>query len=271
MAETRLPELAFGAGGYRVALDPGELLFPAIVVLFGTYYYLDTQGLPDRSVLYARPLLYVTLALAALVAGIHVIDIEGGGDRDSASKGGIDAGTTTEAGTDSEPGTEADATDGETDTRAISAVEAAEDDENGENTTDHTNVEDDDDAGTTGIATETDGTADADTTTDTATEGNGATENGDERADTDQYFNQYTAAGLGVLSLGYYQLVQLLGFLVPSVAFCGIALYMFGERNALSLVGYSVGFSAAVYAVFGYWLNVPIEPFVLPISFVMLI
>ena len=211
MTNTRIPELAFGAGGYRIALDPGEALFPSLVALFGAYYYLDTQGLPDRSVLYAQPLLYVTLALAVLVAAVHVVDVEPARTENTAPRKGGDVRT------------ERDATDrediGQEEGRAISAVEAVD----------------------------------------------GDAENGEERADTDRHFNRYTAAGLVVASVAYFQLVQLLGFLLPSVAFCGVVLYMFGERNPLALVGYSVGFSALVYAVFGYWLNVPFQPFVVPI------
>lgn len=215
MTNTRIPELAFGAGGYRIALDPGEALFPSLVALFGAYYYLDTQGLPDRSVLYAQPLLYVTLALAVLVAAVHVVDVESARTGNTAPRKGGDA--------DSDARTERDATDredvGQEKGRAISAVEAAD----------------------------------------------GDAENGEERADTNRHFNRYTAAGLVVASVAYFQLVQLLGFLLPSIAFCGVVLYMFGERNPLALVGYSVGFSAVVYAVFGYWLNVPFQPFVVPI------
>lgn len=211
MTNTRIPELAFGASGYRIALDPGEALFPSLVALFGAYYYLDTQGLPDRSVLYAQPLLYVTLALAVLVAAVHVVDVEPARTENTAPREGGDART------------ERDATDrediGQEEGRAISAVEAAD----------------------------------------------GDAENGEERADTNRHFNRYTAAGLVVASVAYFQLVQLLGFLLPSIAFCGVVLYMFGERNPLALVGYSVGFSAVVYAVFGYWLNVPFQPFVVPI------
>ncbi|PSP75191.1 tripartite tricarboxylate transporter TctB family protein [Halobacteriales archaeon QS_3_64_16] len=207
MTNTRFPELAFGAGGYRIALDPGEALFPGLVALFGAYYYLDTRGLPGQSVLYAHPLLYVTLALALLVVAFHIVDIEPEERDDTASSESGDS--------DVKGGS----TERKGESRAMSAVEAADRD----------------------------------------------AESRDERTDTDRYFNRHTAAGLVVASVAYFQLVQLLGFLLPSVAFCGVVLYMFGERNFSALVGYSIGFSAVVYAVFGYWLNVPIQPLVVPI------
>jgi hypothetical protein len=149
--------------------------------------------------------LYVTLALAVLVVGLHAIEIEPTEAETAASRSDAEVGV--DDGTDGEAG------------RGVSAVEAAEGDAEGR----------------------------------------------DERTDTDPYFNRYTAAGLVVASVAYFQLVQLLGFVLPSVAFCGVVLYAFGERNPLALLGYSVGFSLVVYAVFGYWLNVPIQPFVVPI------
>lgn len=74
----------------QVTIDTGELLFPAIVLAFCSVYYIDTRGLPDRSLLYAEPLLYITAALAVITVFGHAVSIadrEGTGEPPDAGSG----------------------------------------------------------------------------------------------------------------------------------------------------------------------------------------
>ena len=79
----------------------------------------------------------------------------------------------------------------------------------------------------------------------------------EEREDT--FFNTRTATGLAVLSLFYVALLYVeVSFVIVTVVFLVVSLYMFGERNPIWLIGYSAGFTLVIWAVFINWLNVPL-------------
>lgn len=60
-----------GVGDRTLVVNLGELLLPAIVLLFSAYYYFDTYTLPERSTTYAFPILYITVAFALIVVVTH--------------------------------------------------------------------------------------------------------------------------------------------------------------------------------------------------------
>ena len=79
------------------------------------------------------------------------------------------------------------------------------------------------------------------------------------------HFNRRSAAILAVITTGYVTvLTQLSAFITDAVfigltaAFLGALLALFGERKLSRLVAYSVGFTVLVWAVFIYWLRVPL-------------
>lgn len=172
------PVVTLPVSDRQVRIDTGELLFPVIVLVFCGVYYVDTRGLPDRSLLYAEPLLYITTTLAVITVFGHAVSIT---DRNEA------AGTH-----DSEAGIE-----------------------------------------------------EAETTTDGTEDGEGV-------------FTVRSAAGLVVLTAGYIAGIGLIGFLASTIAFLGLTLYLFGERNPVVLVVYAVGFALVVWIVFAQWLRVPL-------------
>lgn len=71
-------------------------------------------------------------------------------------------------------------------------------------------------------------------------------------------FTLRTSVGLAVFTAGYIILLNFLSFVVTSILFLAITLYMFGERNPIRLLGYSVGFTLLLWAVFIQWLLVPL-------------
>lgn len=58
------PTITLRVDDSRLEIDTGELIFPLLVLMFCLAYYLDTRGLPEKSMMYAEPLLYVTGLLA---------------------------------------------------------------------------------------------------------------------------------------------------------------------------------------------------------------
>lgn len=77
---------------------------------------------------------------------------------------------------------------------------------------------------------------------------------------SDEFFNAQAAISLTVLALIYTALLYVeVPFLFASIGFLAAALYLFGERQPLILVVYSVGFAAIVWAVFIYWLGLPMS------------
>ena len=71
-----LERKSVGIGNRNLVVEPGELLLPAIVLLFSAYYYIDTYALPERSTIYAHPILYFTVALAVMVVVTHGVTLE---------------------------------------------------------------------------------------------------------------------------------------------------------------------------------------------------
>lgn len=67
--------ISFDVLSKRITVRLGELLFPGIVLAVVALYYFDTRGLPDQSLLYADPLLYVTTALAVITIAQHGITL----------------------------------------------------------------------------------------------------------------------------------------------------------------------------------------------------
>jgi hypothetical protein len=70
------PTVSFRVSETDVRIDTGELLFPTLVLVFCAVYYVDTQGLPNRSMMYAGPLLYITALLAVITLFKQAVSIE---------------------------------------------------------------------------------------------------------------------------------------------------------------------------------------------------
>jgi hypothetical protein len=66
----------FELGDLRVRISVGEILFPLLVFFFCAAYYFDTRNLPDQSMLYASPLLYVTVAMAVVTVVGQAVSVE---------------------------------------------------------------------------------------------------------------------------------------------------------------------------------------------------
>lgn len=72
-----LPDnISLGLDDRRITIDVGELLFPTLVLIVCGLYYVDTRGLPDQSMLYAGPVLYITALLAVVTIVQHAISLE---------------------------------------------------------------------------------------------------------------------------------------------------------------------------------------------------
>lgn len=63
-----------------VEVNVVELVVPIVVLAFGSYYFIDTRDLPDRSMLYAEPLLFATIIFAILAIFMFGVEI-GNGER----------------------------------------------------------------------------------------------------------------------------------------------------------------------------------------------
>ncbi|ARS88346.1 tripartite tricarboxylate transporter TctB family protein [Natrarchaeobaculum aegyptiacum] len=81
MTSIRPPTVTVSLGPRTVDVDTGELLFPVLVLAFCLYYWWDTIGLPDLSMLYAGPLLYATAALAVLTILLQAVSVDDGTER----------------------------------------------------------------------------------------------------------------------------------------------------------------------------------------------
>ncbi|RKD85921.1 tripartite tricarboxylate transporter TctB family protein [Halopiger aswanensis] len=75
---------------------------------------------------------------------------------------------------------------------------------------------------------------------------------------TDQIFTVRNAALLVVLTGLYIVALELISFLVATVGYLAVTLYMFGEESLLSLTLYSIGFAFLLWIVFIQWLQVPL-------------
>lgn len=84
-----LPTVTIDIRGTQVYVDVGELLFPMLVLLFCGAYYVDTRALPEDSMLYARPLLYVTVGLAVLTVFGQAVSVSRERSESAGDKSGI--------------------------------------------------------------------------------------------------------------------------------------------------------------------------------------
>ncbi len=198
------PTQTFRVGDRQVVIDFGEILFPAIALIFCALYYVDTRGLPEQSMMYAQWLLYATVLLAIITLIEHSISIR---------------------------------------------------------TPDDPDIEQPDDHDEYGPQDESDTSTpeerDAELGSEMASVAAGDTDEGTD-SDPTEHFNLRTAAGLVVLTAAYFGALYLVSFVIASIGFLAIALYMFGERSPIRLVAYSVGFTLLLWAVFIQWLFVPL-------------
>lgn len=195
----------FRVTGWEIQIDFGELLFPALTLIFCVAYFIDSRGLPDQSMFYAQWLLYITALLSVTTLFTYGMSVR--------------------------------SVDGESHTAPSATVTEGQDESPNGDITDDKELDE--------------------TTTTTATEA--ATEPGEgEEEVKNEHFNLRTAVGLVILSMGYFALLRIVPFVISSVLFLAIALYMFGERSPIRIVVYSVGFTLLLWIVFINWLRVPL-------------
>lgn len=229
MTRIEPPVWNLGLWEYRLRIDTGELLFPVLAIAFCGMYYWDTRGLPEQSLMYAEPLLYMVAVFAIIVVFEHAIVFESigeGGDRDSE---------------DPPPGGSDEAVD---ETRASSSntreTETVKTDGSSHDVSESASVDSLPNESVAATATEDDDTEESD-------------------IETDPFFNVYTATGLSILSLVYVALLYFeIPFAISTMGFLIASLYMFGERSPVLLIGYSAVFTGVIWAVFIYWLNLPL-------------
>lgn len=189
--------VSFSLLSRHITVKLDELLFPCIVLVTVLLYYLDTRGLPDQSMIYAGPLLYITTILAVITILQHSI------------KFGKPSGPLTDG---------------------IGEAEGAVVENADEQPSEAENVDEQ-----------------------------------DEPSDSDSFFTRKnTALFVGVTILYIIGLNFLSSFLTTvtfvglTAAFLGAVLFLYGERNILALIAYSVVFSVLIWAVFINWLEVPL-------------
>ncbi|NHN48087.1 tripartite tricarboxylate transporter TctB family protein [Halostella sp. JP-L12] len=66
-------QLSYDVFGRTITVKIGELVLPIIAIIASALYYIDTRGLPDQSLIYAEPVLYVTVFLAVITIVQHAI------------------------------------------------------------------------------------------------------------------------------------------------------------------------------------------------------
>ena len=81
------PTMTMSTGSRTLEVDTGELLFPGLVLAFCLFYYWDTRALPELSMLYAGPLLYITIALAVVTVAVQAVSVGDGTDDDGSDDG----------------------------------------------------------------------------------------------------------------------------------------------------------------------------------------
>lgn len=186
-------QLSYNVFGRTITVKLGELVLPVIAIVATGLYYIDTRGLPDQSLMYAEPVLYVTAALAVVTIIQHAITF--GEDEELMTDG---------------------------------AGEVAD--------------------GVADPASQGELLDDQDTDTETSS----------------SHFNRKTSALFVVLTIGYVTALNTLFmsslvFMALSAVFLGATLVLFGERRWTMIVAYSVGFAVVVWAVFVYWLKIPLS------------
>lgn len=83
------PTVTMSTGSRTLEVDTGELLFPGLVLAFCLFYYWDTRALPELSMLYAGPLLYITIALAVVTVAVQAFSVDG--DDPDDGDGGVES------------------------------------------------------------------------------------------------------------------------------------------------------------------------------------
>lgn len=71
---------------YTIEVNVVELVVPTFALLLSIYYFFDTRDLPERSMLYAEPLLLVTVILSIIVISLFGIEFDTKDTTDSESK-----------------------------------------------------------------------------------------------------------------------------------------------------------------------------------------
>jgi hypothetical protein len=79
------------------------------------------------------------------------------------------------------------------------------------------------------------------------------------KTDAAPHFNVRSAIGLVVLVAVYIFALYLVPFVFATVPFLAAAVYLFGERDVLRIVVYSIGFALLLRFVFINWLEVPLS------------
>lgn len=82
------PTVTLRVNDSRIEIDTGELIFPLLALVFCLAYYLDTRGLPEKSMMYAEPLLYVTGLLALTTMMTEATEIQARPDTEDESEQG---------------------------------------------------------------------------------------------------------------------------------------------------------------------------------------
>lgn len=204
-ARVTLPTIRLRNRRFGIRIDTGELLFPAIVLIFCAAYYAETRELPAESMLYAGPLLYATASLAVLTMLGHAVSIN--------------------TGTDGDPNQPSSGS-----TRSVvwgveSAVAEQEHPRAGDASSSI-------DSNRTGTDTK--------------------------RIRTESYFNVRSALALVVLAIGYVISLYFVPFVFGTALFLAAGAYLFGERNGIHIIGYSVGVTLLLWLVFINWLRIPL-------------
>lgn len=179
---SRYRSVSIGVSGRTITIHTGEFVLPLLVLLFIGIYYVGTRGLPQRSMMYAGPLMYITLGLAVITLFQHGFSINGSNQNLEEYQQGREERKTAEV-------------------------------------SESTQTEDD---------------------------------------NKNQHFNRRSATGLVVLTFGYIMAITPLGFIPATTIFLAAVLFMFGERHPLTIAAYSGGFALLVWAIFIYWLKVPL-------------
>ncbi|TKR25469.1 tripartite tricarboxylate transporter TctB family protein [Natronomonas salsuginis] len=206
-AHVTLPTITLRNRRFDLHIDTGELLFPLLVLLFCSAYFLETRGLPNESLLYADPLLYATAVVAVVTIGGHAVSIDTGAD-----------GEPTRSRSESRRS-------------VVWGVESAV-------------AEREHPQGRTDAPAEKHGDSDASPASKEATE--------------KSHFNVRSSIGLLLLSTGYVLALYVVPFALATAPFLAAAVILFGERNRLRVIAYSVGCTLLLWLVFIFWLRVPL-------------
>lgn len=79
-----------------------------------------------------------------------------------------------------------------------------------------------------------------------------------EESDRKSFFNLQASIALVFLITGYMLSLNIISFAPATVLFLAATVYLFGERDFIRIVVYSVGFTGLLWVVFINWLQVPL-------------